>query len=32
MDQYNKIGENETVILFKLQKNLITRFELVLVE
>ena len=32
MDQYNKISENETVILFKLQKNLITRFELVLVE
>ena len=32
MDQYGEISENKTVMLFKLQKILITTFELVLVE
>ena len=32
MDQYSQIGANETAILFKLQKGLITTLQLVLVE
>ena len=32
MDQYDEIGANKTATLFKLQKILITTFQIVLVE